>query len=289
MAHYVNRHGKLVDLPIALPQLMGAHSGNNMADIVHSTLKKFSGGPHSIGYFVLDNAYNNDTAITSLAARMGFNATHRRLRCGPHTLNLIGQTLLWGKDADAYDNEVGEAVVLDKEHKLMKEWRSDSPLGVLLAVMNYIKTPQQYELFTSFQQLAHKELPPSATNNDRKVLEPIKPVVTRWNSFYSCFERAAKLQSAVNAYANYHILDFKQREERAARLGNKTPVGQPWMRSDGLTTDDWQVITEYINVLGPLKTATKRLEGHGETGSFGTIAEIILVFKVLLSKLELQL
>ena len=141
VAYYVNHHGKLVDLPIALPQLIGAHSGNNMADIVHSTLKKFSGGPHSIGYFVLDNAYNNDTAITSLAVQMGFNATHRRLRCGPHTLNLIGQTLLWGKDADAYDNEVGEAVVLDEEHKVMKEWRSDGPLDIPLAVMNYIKTP----------------------------------------------------------------------------------------------------------------------------------------------------
>ena len=52
----------------------------------------------------------------------------------------------------------------------MKEWRSDGPLGVLLAVINYIKTPQQYELFTSFQQLAHKELPPSATEDDAKYL-----------------------------------------------------------------------------------------------------------------------
>jgi hypothetical protein len=61
------------------------------------------------------------------------------------------------------------------------------------------------------------------------------------------------------------------------------------MRSDGLTAADWAVITEYIDVLGPLKTATKRLEGHGKSGSFGSIAEIIPVFEVLLSKFEEKL
>lgn len=289
VAHYVNRNGNLVDLPIALPQLMGAHSGENMAEIVYSTLQKFGVGPRTIGYFVLDNASSNDTTIVSLAQKMSFNATYRRLRCGPHTLNLIGQTLLWGKDSDAYDNHVGEVVTVDTEHKLMSEWRSDGPLGVLLAIINYIKTPQQYELFTNSQQLAHYELPIDATEDDRKILEPVKPVVTRWNSFYSCFERAAKLQSAVNAYASYHINDTRQKDDRALRLGNKLPFAPPWMRSDGLTAADWAVITEYINVLRPLKTATKRFEGRGKSGSFGSIAEIIPVFEVLFSKFEEKL
>jgi hypothetical protein len=268
---------------------MGAHSGENMAEIVYSTLQRFGVGPRTVGYFVLDNASNNDTAIASLAQKMSFNAAYRRLRCGPHTLNLIGQTLLWGKDGDAYDNNVSEVVTVDEEHKLMSEWRSDGPLGVLLAVINYIKTPQQYELFTNFQQLAHSEGPIDATEDNRKILEPVKPVVTRWNSFYSCLERAAKLQSAVNAYANYHINDTRQKDDRALRLGNKPPFAPPWMRSDGLVAADWAVITEYINVLGPLKTATKRLEGHSKSGSFGCIAEIIPVFEVLLSKFEEQL
>jgi hypothetical protein len=29
----------------------------------------------------------------------------------------------------------------------MQEWRKQGPLGVLIDVINYIKTPQQYELF----------------------------------------------------------------------------------------------------------------------------------------------
>jgi hypothetical protein len=34
VAHYVNSHSSIVDLPIALPQLIGAHSGEIMASVV---------------------------------------------------------------------------------------------------------------------------------------------------------------------------------------------------------------------------------------------------------------
>jgi hypothetical protein len=71
------------------------------------------------------------------------------------------------------------------------------------------------------------------------------------------------------------------------------------MRSNGLTADDWQVVTEYMDVLSPLKECTKRLEGRGKAkdeaiddskpGSFGAIAEIIPVFEYWLTTLELQL
>jgi hypothetical protein len=58
------------------------------------------------------------------------------------------------------------------------------------------------------------------------------------------------------------------------------------MRSDGLTGADWAVVTEYMDILKPLKTATKRLEGRGKSGSFGAIAEIIPIFKYLLTYYE---
>ena len=65
----------------------------------------------------------------------------------------------------------------------MSQWRRDGPLGVLLSVINYLKTPQQYALFADFQRLTHRELPPDAPADERKILEPVKPVVTRWNSY----------------------------------------------------------------------------------------------------------
>jgi hypothetical protein len=87
-------------------------------------------------------------------------------------------------------------------------------------IINYIKTPQQYDLFTDFQRLANRELP---SHEQLKILEPVKPVVTRWNSFYSAFERAAHLHAAYNSYASYHIDDIRRKDAYAITKGNKLP------------------------------------------------------------------
>jgi hypothetical protein len=46
------------------------------------------------------------------------------------------------------------------------------------------------------------------------------------------------------------------------------------------------VITKYINLLRPLKEATKRLKGRGKSSKYGAIFKVIPVFKYLLSKLK---
>jgi hypothetical protein len=164
----------------------------------------------------------------------------------------------------------------------MRSWRQDGPLGVLLGVINYIKTPQQHELFNDFQRLANAELP----TEERRILEPVKPVVTRWNSYFTAFQRAVTLQPAINAYARHHITRIRTEDTFAASRRNKQPDAQPWMRSDGLSAADWAVVTEYLDVLRPLKLATKRLEGRGKSGRFGAIAEVIPVFDYILTYYE---
>jgi hypothetical protein len=58
------------------------------------------------------------------------------------------------------------------------------------------------------------------------------------------------------------------------------------MRSGGLTANDWAVVKDYIKILQPLKSATKRLEGRGKSGCFGAIYEVIPVFEYLLHEFE---
>lgn len=149
------------------------------------------------------------------------------------------------------------------------------------------------------QRLAHHELRSDAPADACKILEPVKPVATRWNSYYLCFERAVKLQSAVNAYANYHIRRVRDGDEYATARRHRLADVPRWMRSDGLTTADWAVVTEYMDVLKPLKAATKRLEGRGKAtdvvaqclgvcsldGRFGVV-EIVPVFEYILSYYE---
>ncbi|KAA8613269.1 hypothetical protein A1F94_001386 [Pyrenophora tritici-repentis] len=190
VAHYVDSSGELRDLPIALPQLTGAYTGEAMAEVVMAIFKQFEITVGKLGYFVLDNAHNNNTTINTLALQIGFSATERRLRCGPYTLNLIGQMLLWGEEKESYDNEETERV---NEAENMATWRGDGPLGVLVAVINYIKTPQQYALFEKYQKLAIRDQPVNAPTEQHKIKEPVKLVVTRYNSYVSCFKRAVEL------------------------------------------------------------------------------------------------
>ncbi|KAG9382232.1 Dimer-Tnp-hAT domain containing protein [Pyrenophora tritici-repentis] len=225
VAHYVDSSGELRDLPIALPQLTGAYTGEAMAEVVMAIFKQFEITVGKLGYFVLDNAHNNNTTINTLALQIGFSATERRLRCGPYTLNLIGQMLLWGEEKESYDNEETERV---NEAENMATWRGDGPLGVLVAVINYIKTPQQYALFEKYQKLAIRDQPVNAPTEQHKIKEPVKLVVTRYNSYVSCFKRA-KIETE-DAYARSR--------------NNKLPAAPDWMRSDGINAHDWQVIAE---------------------------------------------
>jgi hypothetical protein len=51
---------------------------------------------------------------------------------------------MFGIDQAAYENAPKHYT---EEELLMRVWRKDGPIGVLFDVINYIKTPQQYELF----------------------------------------------------------------------------------------------------------------------------------------------
>jgi hypothetical protein len=104
--------------------------------------------------------------------------------------------------------------------------------------------------------------------------------------YYLCCKRAVKLQFAVNAYATYYIQRVQREDTFTQSCSNKLLVAQLWMRSDGLTVANYAVITEHMDILKPLKTATKRLEGRSKSGSFRAIAEIILIFEYLLTYYE---
>ncbi|CAK5270384.1 unnamed protein product [Mycena citricolor] len=79
-------------------ELIGAHSGDNMADAVWETLSEY-GLCDRIMAFVMDNATNNNTMMDALEAKcraqnIVFSAEHARLRCMPHTVHLAALKLL---------------------------------------------------------------------------------------------------------------------------------------------------------------------------------------------------
>jgi hypothetical protein len=90
VAHYADAGGKIKHLPIGLLQLAGIYSGEAIGECVNKALATFGLTAQKLGYFVLDNAPNNDRAVEYLGSWYSFTATSCRLRCSCYILNLVG-------------------------------------------------------------------------------------------------------------------------------------------------------------------------------------------------------
>lgn len=83
------------DSLLALPALRKRNTGAALADKVADTICAFS-LRNRIGYFTLDNATNNDTAMEALAYEFDFDQCERRIRYAPYFLNLAVKTMMYG-------------------------------------------------------------------------------------------------------------------------------------------------------------------------------------------------
>ncbi|KAF2470764.1 uncharacterized protein BDR25DRAFT_224996, partial [Lindgomyces ingoldianus] len=52
------------------------HIGVNIAAVVNATLKSFKISARNLGYFILNNATNNNATINALAIKYSFNACY---------------------------------------------------------------------------------------------------------------------------------------------------------------------------------------------------------------------
>jgi hypothetical protein len=63
-------------LPINLLQLVGAYTSEAITETIVKTLKAYSITYNKLGYFVLNNAANNNTAIAVITCVYNFNTTY---------------------------------------------------------------------------------------------------------------------------------------------------------------------------------------------------------------------
>ncbi|KAF1966851.1 hypothetical protein BU23DRAFT_485424, partial [Bimuria novae-zelandiae CBS 107.79] len=74
--YYFNSDSNPRDYVLGLLSLIGQHTGANITTIINATLKSFKISAYSLGYFVLNNATNNDAIINALAIKYNFNARY---------------------------------------------------------------------------------------------------------------------------------------------------------------------------------------------------------------------
>jgi len=61
---------------LTLPEQLGLYSGYNYHNVIGNTIAEYNLGSR-IGWFVMDNAYNNNTCINFLVVELGFNKEQR--------------------------------------------------------------------------------------------------------------------------------------------------------------------------------------------------------------------
>jgi hypothetical protein len=116
IAQYITEDGKLETTTLALVDIQGAHTGENLSKYIQDVIEDW-GIALKLGSMQMDNASNNDTLIEELEARKSsieiilifllifiglFNdfgieycATDNRIRCIGHIINLSAQLFLF--------------------------------------------------------------------------------------------------------------------------------------------------------------------------------------------------
>ncbi|KAJ0134311.1 Uncharacterized protein HZ326_22641 [Fusarium oxysporum f. sp. albedinis] len=198
VTHFINLDSRqLCKTLLALRELEGSHSGEAIAETFLRVINSY-GIQDKIGYFTLDNAYN-DTMMQAIAKVCGFNAAHRRLRCNGHVINLAVQALLFGKNKDASDEALRQVSQLsyDEQEGAVKRaetattWRQYGALGMRHNLVVWIRSSSQR--YQAFLKVAGRMIPQDNS--------------TRWNSWYLMVHVAITLRKEINSFIDDHYME----------------------------------------------------------------------------------
>ena len=269
IAHFIDEAGKIRRFLLSVPEVDGRHTGVNIAAGVAKIIREFDIA-NRIGYFVVDNAGNNDTAIENLVETFDFRAEERRLRCAAHVFSRVCQQIMYGHDLEAFKHETERVKDLEEQLQL---WRKKGPLGRLYNIIMWITDKHadsnRAKAFRELQQQQNATVP--FDDNSNKHLDLKRPNDTRWNSHYDAYERVVKLRITIEQYClnerhEYeHYLTRIQRRN-AGKEKQKKPDPPNVMITDVLSNDDWLTVAEFMEILQPFKKATKKLEGANDEG-----------------------
>jgi hAT family C-terminal dimerisation region len=256
VAHFVTPGYKVVSVLLAFRNLLGPHSGENIAGTVQNVCREYD-IESQLGCFILDNASNNDTCIATLGKAYGWNLNEqrqRRLRCLGHIINLVAQAFILGEKKEAFDRAL-KACEDDREEEV-KLWQLCGPIGKLHYIVVFIlKTPQRRQTF----QAGNDDYDPTE-------LVPKRDNSTRWNSVYRMIKRALQLRQQIDIFCYYSCKGDFTDDIR-------------------LNVDDWYILTQLADAMQCFEDATLMLEGHAQFAEFGQMGECIPIIEALSTQL----
>ncbi|KPA35654.1 hypothetical protein FLAG1_11631 [Fusarium langsethiae] len=289
MCFFQDEKNKPRKIVLGVPEVSTRHSGTNIAAEVLEIISSY-GIKNKIGYFTLDNAENNDSAMAVIGGELGFDGRKRRGRCFGHILNLSAKALLFGSNPEAFENQLsGAAALSETEHDL---WRRRGPVGKLHnLVVDIDRSDVLSYLLRGVQQVdMDQSIDPRV--RARKPLNIVVDNDTRWLSQLYMIRRAIKLRP----YLDVMILKHKQaweQDNRSKKTGlMRRSAVQPriCLSENQLSDKDWDVLEHLATILGFYEVTVKTLEGdgiqrkrkRGWVDSYGNIWDVIQGFEFLI-------
>ena len=278
-------------LVLGVPELRVRHHGHNIAAEILDVLTAY-GIQDKIGYFTLDNAESNDKAMEVIGGELGFVGSTRRGRCFGHSLNLSAKALLFGHNAEAFEEQLsGAAPLSEAEHSL---WRRKGPVGKLHNLVVEVRRSDQLTGLLRGIQQSEFDMSSDTRTQASRPLDLIIDNDTRWLSQLYMIRRAIVLRPFLEQLILKHRQQWEQ-ENRSKRTGGiRKAAKEPriCMEENQLTSDDWIVLEHLAKLLGFYEDAV--LEGDGQlrrrkrgwVGSYGNIWEVVQGFEFLLEVLE---
>ena len=267
VAHWVSLEGVLKNTVLGLRRFRGRHTGENQAESFWAIAQEFK-IEGNIGYFTLDNATNNDTAMRCIAAKlqaMGiqFDPIKRRLRSLGHIINLVVKAFLWGDDPETFERETDTLRSMDDEEAELQLWRKQGPLGKLHNIIVWIgRSPQRRDKFEDKVRQLHPESTSAALVHGN---EP------RWGGDYDELVRALLPREALEAFVSTAIRHNLHGER------NSLPNA---LKHDELSPEDWVILTEIMQFLQPFRKWQLMLQGYQTQGAlydvFPAMDELLL-------------
>lgn len=288
--HSVDNQPKKIVL--GLPELSGRHIGVDIGQAVAKTIDEYQIGD-KIGYFILDNAQNNDTAMDFIGNKYGFDGRARRGRCFGHILNLSAKLLLHGNQSEDVTSfiETHEQLT-EAEYDL---WRKEGPVGKLRILVRAIDSSDRLTALLQDLQRVDITNATGLLGRSKKPLHVVKDNQTRWLGSLYMMRRALRLRP----YLEMLKLRFKQEweeENRSARGTIRRSAEIPTFLEERnwLTNNDWLVIQHFEALLTDYEDTLKLLEGDGQVrrrrggfvGSYGNVWDVLPAFEFLLGRLE---
>jgi hypothetical protein len=144
-------------------------------------------------------------------------------------------------------------------------WQKKGPIGKLHNVVMFIWYSDQHnQLFKELQKISYIAIKEGTSNQE--IFELITNNDICWNLTYDIIKHAIKLCNAIDTFIQ-RIRSEWEEALRRARNPLKKVKDKPSILNNMLTPEDWNVLSEYLEILAPLKEATARLEGQATQGN----------------------